>query len=200
MKVPEGTVDKEKLKALVAIYKEIQNAGQGDYTDESWKAFSDELANAEALLEKSDATQAEIDEAYSKLETAYTNLTSTKNTEKLDELIAECSKLDKGDYTDESWNALQEALKAAKEIADKPNATQAEIDKAEQDLRDAYNALKIPEGTIDKRKVKGSYCSLRRNSQQRTGQLYSRKLECVYTCTRGSESYSGKGRCNAARS
>ncbi|EOS34019.1 pullulanase, type I [Lachnospiraceae bacterium A4] len=154
LKVPEGTVDKEKLKALVAIYKEIQNAGQGDYTDESWKAFSDELANAEALLEKSDATQAEIDEAYSKLETAYTNLTSTKNTEKLDELIAECSKLDKGDYTDESWNALQEALKAAKEIADKPNATQAEIDKAEQDLRDAYNALKVPEGTIDKGKLK----------------------------------------------
>ncbi len=151
---PEGTVDKEKLKALVALYDDIFNAGQGDYTDESWKAFSDELANAEALLEKSDATQAEIDEAYSKLETAYTNLTSTKNTEKLDELIAECSKLDKGDYTDESWNALQEALKAAKEIADKPNATQAEIDKAEQDLRDAYNALKIPEGTIDKGKLK----------------------------------------------
>lgn len=151
---PEGTVDKEKLKALVALYDDIFNAGQGDYTDESWKAFSDELANAEALLEKSDATQAEIDEAYSKLETAYTNLTSTKNTEKLDELIAECSKLDKGDYTDESWNALQEALKAAKEIADKPNATQAEIDKAEQDLRDAYNALKVPEGTIDKGKLK----------------------------------------------
>lgn len=151
---PEGTVDKEKLKALIAIYNDILKAGQGSYTDESWKAFSDELANAEALLEKSDATQAEIDEAYSKLETAYTNLTSTKNTEKLDELIAECSKLDKGDYTDESWNALQEALKAAKEIADKPNATQAEIDKAEQDLRDAYNALKVPEGTIDKGKLK----------------------------------------------
>lgn len=151
---PEGTVDKEKLKALVALYDDIFKAGQGSYTDESWKAFSDELANAEALLEKSDATQAEIDEAYSKLETAYTNLTSTKNTEKLDELIAECSKLDKGDYTDESWNALQEALKAAKEIADKPNATQAEIDKAEQDLRDAYNALKVPEGTIDKGKLK----------------------------------------------
>lgn len=151
---PEGTVDKEKLKALVALYDDIFNAGQGDYTDESWKAFSDELANAKALIEKAEATQAEIDEAYSKLETAYTNLTSTKNTEKLDELIAECSKLDKGDYTDESWNALQEALKAAKEIADKPNATQAEIDKAEQDLRDAYNALKVPEGTIDKGKLK----------------------------------------------
>lgn len=49
---PEGTVDKEKLKALIAIYNDILKAGQGSYTDESWKAFSDELAKAEALIEK----------------------------------------------------------------------------------------------------------------------------------------------------
>ncbi len=84
---PEGTVDKEKLKALVAVYKEILNAGQGSYSDESWKAFSDALTNAETLLANDKATQAEIDEAYSTLETARSNLTSTKNTEKLDALI-----------------------------------------------------------------------------------------------------------------
>ncbi|MDE7185020.1 MAG: type I pullulanase [Lachnospiraceae bacterium] len=153
LKVPEGTVDKEMLKALAATYKEIFNAGQGSYTAESWNAFSEELAKAEALIENAEATQEEIDQAYSGLETAYKNLTSTKNTENLDALIAEYSKLEKGDYTDESWNAFQEALKAAKEIADKPNATQDEINKAEQDLRDAYTALKVPEGTIDKQKL-----------------------------------------------
>ncbi len=154
LKVPEGTVDKEKLKALAAACKEILSAGQGDYTDESWKAFSDALTNAETLLANDKATQAEIDEAYSTLETARSNLTSTKNTEKLDALIEEYSKLEKGDYTDESWKAFQDALSAAKEVSGRPNAAQAEIDKAEQDLKAAYDALKVPEGTIDKGKLK----------------------------------------------
>ena len=134
---PEGTVDKEKLKALVAVYKEILNAGQGSYSDESWKAFSDALTNAETLLANDKATQAEIDEAYSTLETARSNLTSTKNTEKLDALIEEYSKLEKGDYTDESWKAFQDALSAAKEVSGRPNTAQAEIDKAEQEYQKA---------------------------------------------------------------
>ncbi len=52
-------------------------------------------------------------------------------------MIEEYIKLEKGDYTDESWKAFQDALSAAKEVSGRPNTAQAEIDKAEQEYQKA---------------------------------------------------------------
>lgn len=154
--VPEGVVDTGKLKALVARYQEIKEQGQGSYTDESWKLFTAALKEAEDVLAKESVTQDEVDKSYSKLETAYNGLTIRKPTmDSLKALIAEYEKVEKGNYTDESWAVFTEALTKAKEVAAKPDATSQEITQAEEALRAAYNALKVPEGAVDKGKLSG---------------------------------------------
>ena len=154
LEVPEGVIDTRKLKELVDTSKLIQEQGQGDYTDESWTAFTTALSEAEAVLKNQQATQTDIDNARSKLEKARTGLVKNLDTEALDELIAECDRVEKGDYTDESWKLFAEALAAAKATIANPKATQEEIHDAEQKLRAAYKGLKVPEGTVDKGKLK----------------------------------------------
>lgn len=156
LKVPEGVVDTGKLKALVARYQEIKEQGQGSYTDESWKLFTAALKEAEDVLAKESVTQDEVDKSYSKLETAYNGLAIRKPTmDSLKALIEEYEKVEKGNYTDESWAVFTEALTKAKEVAAKPDATSQEIIQAEEALRAAYNALKVPEGAVDKGKLSG---------------------------------------------
>ncbi len=155
LKVPEGVVDTRKLEALVDTCKAIQTQGQGNYTEESWKAFTDALKEAEEVLANKEATQEAVDNARSKLEEARGALTNTApDNNSLKTLIDRYDNVEKGNYTDESWKVFEDALNAAKVIVDKSDATQAEIDKAEQDLIDAYDALKVPEGTVDKGKLK----------------------------------------------
>ena len=154
LEVPEGVIDTRKLKELVDTSKLIQDQGQGDYTDESWTAFTTALSEAEAVLKNQQATQTDIDNARSKLEKARTGLVKNLDTEALDELIAECDRVEKGDYTDESWKLFTDALAAAKATIANPKATQEEIHDAEQKLRVAYKGLKVPEGTVDKGKLK----------------------------------------------
>lgn len=51
-------------------------------------------------------------------------LTNKKpNTEALEALILECDKVEKGNYTDESWKVFADAFDAAKAVAGNPDAT-----------------------------------------------------------------------------
>ena len=46
-----------------------------------------------------------------------------------------------GNYTNASWNALQNALAAAQAVANNPNATQAQVNGALENLQRALNGL-----------------------------------------------------------
>ena len=59
----------------------------------------------------------------------------------LNETIQDAQALDAKDHTDESWAALQEALRQAERVAADANADQAAVDAAEQALSDAIAAL-----------------------------------------------------------
>ncbi|MFR3733962.1 MAG: hypothetical protein ACLTW7_14885, partial [Enterococcus sp.] len=48
-----------------------------------------------------------------------------------------------GKYSEESWKKFQEELVKAKEMLEKDDATIAELDKTEKDLREAFDALSI---------------------------------------------------------
>ncbi len=74
LKLQGGTepADKEALEALVKEYQKITE--QGNYTDESWTAFKDALAEAERVLADQNATQSEIEKAVSGLKSAYDGL------------------------------------------------------------------------------------------------------------------------------
>lgn len=66
------------------------------------------------------------------------------------EALAEAEKKKSSDYTEDSWKAYQEAVEAAKALAEKEDATNIEYQKAIQAVKDAEDALQkaeIPEPT-----------------------------------------------------
>lgn len=61
---------KPSADALKQAVEEAGKLNENDYTPDSWKAFADALAQAEAVLKKSDATQADINDALGALNKA----------------------------------------------------------------------------------------------------------------------------------
>ena len=55
--------------------------------------------------------------------------------------VNKASKLEKADYTTNSWEAFAEALKAAQQVLDNKNATQQDVDTALSALQDAISKL-----------------------------------------------------------
>ncbi|MDZ7542861.1 hypothetical protein GNF83_17070, partial [Clostridium perfringens] len=64
-------VDKGELNKLIA---ESESLKEEDYTAESWKNFTDKLAEAKAILSKEDAGQEEVNSIKSSLEKAIEDL------------------------------------------------------------------------------------------------------------------------------
>jgi len=130
--------DKADLKKLIS---ESDSLAEKDYTPESWKEFSDVLANAKAVEKNKSASKDEIAGAREKLEAAKAALRPNKTG--LKELIekAESLALDKSKYTSESWARVAEALKAAQEVMDNPDATKEQVDTAYTVLDKAQKQL-----------------------------------------------------------
>lgn len=80
----------------------------------------------------------------------YREVTATPEADKteLETAIAAAGAKNEADYTPASWAAMQTALAAAKDMAAKADATQAEVDVAKTALIDAVNAL-VPAGSED---------------------------------------------------
>ncbi|NRR22890.1 S-layer homology domain-containing protein [Brevibacillus sp. MS2.2] len=163
--VPMPTVDKSKLQAK-ADEIQSENLKADDYTSESWEELQKALKKADAVLVDPNATQEEVDEALSVLTKAREGLkkpsepTPTVDKSKLqakaDEIKSENLKAD--DYTSESWEELQKALKKADTVLADPNATQDEVDEALSALTKARKGLKkpsvpTPTPTVDKSKL-----------------------------------------------
>ncbi len=70
--VTPSDVDKSKLQELYDKYKDLQNQ---NYTDNSWNAFKDALANAKSVLDNESATQTDIDNAVDLLTKSANGLT-----------------------------------------------------------------------------------------------------------------------------
>ncbi|MCF0149641.1 MAG: FIVAR domain-containing protein, partial [Clostridium sp.] len=60
--------------------------------------------------------------------------------------IAEVSNLNKKDYTNESWTALEGKVLEAKAIFTKLNATEEEVNKAKEDIENAIKDLVVSKG------------------------------------------------------
>lgn len=80
-----------------------------------------------------------------------------QNTERqrkqLQDLIDICERIEKGNYTDESWNAFQSELESAKKIVKDTRADQAQLVNAREHLKAVYDALEVPAGVIDTGKL-----------------------------------------------
>ena len=71
------------------------------------------------------------------------------NKSELTALVKEAEALKQEDYTSETWKPFAEALKEAKDVLAKEDASQAEVDAAQKKLQEAKDGLKKPE-TPDK--------------------------------------------------
>ncbi|MBQ2384286.1 MAG: discoidin domain-containing protein, partial [Oscillospiraceae bacterium] len=66
----------------------------------------------------------------------------TADKTELNALIAECELIEKGNYTNQSWNEFQKALSRARTVAASPYADQAKVDEAVANLAAARDGLK----------------------------------------------------------
>ena len=130
--------DKTALNELIA---EADELAEEDYTTGTWATFADALENAKTVAENADATQAEVDEAKAALAEAMENLIARGDKSALNELIDEAEALDEEAYTSGTWAALEEALEAAKAVAEDADALQDAVDEAADALREALDAL-----------------------------------------------------------
>ncbi len=144
--VPE--VNKDALKAAIEKAEDVlENLEEDAYTPESVEALKGALETAKGVFDNADAVQAEVDQAAEAIETAISGLTVKPAPEAdktaLKAALAEAAqKLESADnFTEESVNALKEAMDLAQSVLDNPEANQAEADAATTAVRTAIENL-----------------------------------------------------------
>ena len=151
-----------KIKEAVSGAKDTYDAGQGDYTDDSWDAF--EKAYREANVSDEDLeemTKEELQGLLDALTTAIANLKTNTNggNSELEAAKAEIGKAVQAadaivaggqkNYTKASWDAFMAAYNAAKNAP--ANADAATLKKLAEALANAQKALQTePAATLQK--------------------------------------------------
>ena len=136
-------VDKTKLQGA---YDTASKLDQDSYTAETWAPFAEARDAAKAVLDRADATQAEVDAALSKLLAAQKDL-KLANADKADKqalaalLTAAGQDYSEGDYTAESWAPFAAAVQNASAVLNDDAATQQQVDDAVKQLREAMAGL-----------------------------------------------------------
>ncbi len=157
--VEKPVVDKTKLQTAVADANEFAASDENKekYTEDSWKTLEEAITVAQAVLNKPEATQEEVNDALKALTDAKENLkTKEPSVEKpekseLQETVNDAKAFVEGlenpeMYTEESLNALKEAIAMAEEVLAYETATQDDINAAMRKVRTARGnlALKKP--------------------------------------------------------
>ena len=81
------------------------------------------------------------------------------DTAELAALVAQAKEIEQGNYTEESWDALQKAIAAAEEALDNPNLSQNDVSGQELNLQNAINGLAV-KGTLDKNNLEDGVYSV----------------------------------------
>lgn len=142
----EVKVSKELLQKLYDLYKAL---GKDGYTEESFAKLTSALEDAKKVLDAEDATQKQVDDAYSALKAAAASLEvkqpedpgTVVNKDNLEKLYQANNSIVQGDYTTESYNAYLIARDAAKAVLDNPNVTQEQVAEAYNNLEMAVRGL-----------------------------------------------------------
>ncbi|MBT2765859.1 S-layer homology domain-containing protein, partial [Paenibacillus sp. ISL-20] len=147
-------VDKSKLETKVT---EAQALTEKEYTSESWQVMQEELTAAQAVLNKPDVTQQEVDEALAKLEEALDKLVRVTPVDKskLETKVTEAKALNEKEYTQESWMNLNRVLEEADRVLNDDNATQEAVDQALTALQQAEKELVKLSGELDQLNLVG---------------------------------------------
>lgn len=131
-------VNKILLRELVTM---IDGLNSNEYIYTTWENLDKNLELANKVLINEDATQEEVDRAYNNLLRAYLELRLKPSKDKLEDLINKAEALNKENYTEETWEKVESALKKAKVVMANENATEKEITQVENELEVAMEGL-----------------------------------------------------------
>jgi hypothetical protein len=112
-----------------------------DYTPESYEKVSAALADAKEVLANPEARQEEADAALNALSEAAAALVKAADKTELNDAVSKAEALDAAVYTEETYAAVENALKEAKAVQEDANASQEEADAAAKALNKALEAL-----------------------------------------------------------
>ena len=112
--------------------------------------FNAALEEARVILANDNANQEEVDASFARLSVAMHMLEFLKGDKaELQDLVDSTAELVEGNYTEESWSVLQDALTNANTVLNNENAMQEEVDEAYDNLQAAINGLEEAE-VVDK--------------------------------------------------
>lgn len=138
-----GAGDKRLLETAIPYAEQAREAESYTHVHPLVKEkFEAALANAKAVYENPKAAQSEINAAWIELCEAVHYLSFTSDKSLLEEMVnqAEIIESELDQYTGDTA-AFQEALDAAREVLDNPNALDASIEKALEALEQAMSSL-----------------------------------------------------------
>ena len=149
---PKPEVDKTKLEEIINKAESINTEGK---TEESIEALKEAIAKSKEIFNKEEVTQKEIDNAVKDIEIAIKNLEDKKDTEpkpevdkiKLEEIINKAKNINTEGKTENSIKVLNEAIAKGKEILNKEEATQEEVDNVAKSIEAAIESLKDKEAS-----------------------------------------------------
>lgn len=165
-KPAEVQVDKSALQSAI---NQAQALNQNDYTQNSYIAVTNALKTAQLVMSNSEVTQVQVDEATTALTQAISALELKPEIPEVEKgslhaWISIAEKLDLTAYTDETAQALTDALNSAVSIRDNANATQSQVDEVTNTLRAAYNNLEVKPTEPEKPTVEKSVLETTINS------------------------------------
>ncbi|WP_279001763.1 family 20 glycosylhydrolase, partial [Thomasclavelia cocleata] len=123
----EVTVSKTALSIAVEMASNVTEADLENVVPAVVTEFNAALEEARAILANDNATQEEVDASFARLATAMHMLEFLKGDKaELQDLVDSTAELVEGNYTEESWSVLQDALTNANTVLNNENAMQEE--------------------------------------------------------------------------
>ncbi|WP_413378192.1 DNRLRE domain-containing protein [Alkalihalobacillus sp. 1P02AB] len=148
--VKEIPGDELQLEQLIELIHLASAKDEAKYTEESYEALHQAIQKGKAVLEGDDSTQEEVDEAVRSLKEALKGLEEREPEEptdpevdksELQSLLEQASAKDEAKYTEESYEALQQAIQKGKAVLEGDDSTQEEVDEAVRSLQEALKGL-----------------------------------------------------------
>lgn len=148
-----GLVDKTVLEEAIQLYG---NVDENKYTEESYIIYKEAFENAKEVYESGKVQQIQVNEAVKVLQEAYEDLKEKKPVEPenpelekarkaLEAKLLEAKGIDQKLYTDETVEALQEAIEAAETVLADEKASLEALNGAFNELVSAVDALEEKE-------------------------------------------------------
>lgn len=111
------------------------------YTADSWNTLQEKLNEAKEKLANEDMTANDVLAADLALESAIINLEERANEDQFTDILDELAQLTPEDYTEASWEYLEELVEQIDELLADENATEADADYLLQEITDAVENL-----------------------------------------------------------